>query len=870
MASKTRLIHDDYTVAWICALPLEMAAAKVMLDETHDSLPQPSTGHNTYTLGRRAGHNVIVACLPSGVYGTTSAATVLSHMLPTFPCLRFGLMVGIGGGVPQKDVDIRLGDVVVSLPSETSGGVIQYDFGKSLRDGQFQRIGSLNKPPRYLLTAISQMRSDHMIGKRPITSILSETVREHQEMKEHFSRPANDWLFKPTYAHESSPDCSQCDQIQLIQRHPRLSEDPSIHYGLIASGNQMEAAGLMDQLPCLVIRGICDYCDSHKNNNWQRYAALAAAAYVKAFLELVPIHGKQPEPRPSRTASHWMVPFYRNMRFVGREEEIDRIEELLNTSPAKIAVCGLGGVGKTQIALEVAHRMRERDFDSIFWIPCTSHESIEQASKVKAHLSQSRAGKWLLIFDNADDMSMWSRGHILLTTRNRKVAVLLASANVFHIAEPDPKAAMRIMEMSLVDKAIHSGGNQAIALQLLENLAFFSLAISQATAYINKNSIGISDYMDLLQNQEAEVIDLLSEDFGDNWRYQDIQNPVAKTWLISFQQIQHLNQVAADYLQFMACINPRDIPKSLLPEATSKKMMDAIGLLKAFSFVLEQAGSLSLHRLVHLSTRNWLRMQGHFDQQICSSASHFDEVFPDDTYTDRKLWQEYLPHDDLALVYFDLNRYSDAEEMQLQHPDTSGAMNNLAITHSGCGKLKEAEELRVQLYNLDRRMLGPEHLYTLSSACNLAAIYRKLKKLEQAEELALHALEARKRLLEAEHPDILLSTDILASIYQTQGRLQEAEQLQVAILETHEKVLGREHPRSLVAMRRAQDAIPLFETCLNIMNKVLGPEHPSTLITMHSLACTWQRLGRMDLAFTLFETGLHIRNKVLGPEHQEP
>jgi nucleoside phosphorylase len=113
--------HDDYTVAWICALPLEMAAAKTVLDKINRPLPQPETDHNVYTLGNVASHNVVVACLPSGVYGTTSAAIVLAHMLLTFPSLRFGLMVGTGGGVPSKD--IRLGDVVVSMPTAVSGGV---------------------------------------------------------------------------------------------------------------------------------------------------------------------------------------------------------------------------------------------------------------------------------------------------------------------------------------------------------------------------------------------------------------------------------------------------------------------------------------------------------------------------------------------------------------------------------------------------------------------------------------------------------------------------------------------------------------------------------------------------------------------------
>ncbi|KAL4802844.1 nucleoside phosphorylase domain-containing protein [Aspergillus unguis] len=304
------LSHHDYTFAWICALPLEMAAANIMLDETHPLLSQPDTDHNAYRLGNIAGHNVVVVCLPSGVYGTTSAAVVLAHILPTFPSVRFALMVGIGGGVPSAKADIRLGDVVVSTPTAGFGGVIQYDYGKTLGDGRFQRTGLLNKPPPFLLTAISRVRSDYMSNDSPIKKQLSKIIQTHQKKKEQFARPAQDWLFKTVYDHDSSNfDCSSCDQSQLVRRSPRESNDPFIHYGLIASGNQvmknaairdsiaqeldilcfeMEAAGLMDQLPCLVIRGICDYSDSHKHKEWQGYAAMTAAAYAKVLLSALP------------------------------------------------------------------------------------------------------------------------------------------------------------------------------------------------------------------------------------------------------------------------------------------------------------------------------------------------------------------------------------------------------------------------------------------------------------------------------------------------------------------------------------------------------------------------------------------------------
>ncbi|PYI17232.1 ankyrin [Aspergillus violaceofuscus CBS 115571] len=275
---RRRVLLHDYTVAWICALPIELAAAKCLLDHVHNSLPKPETDHNIYTLGSLSGHNIVVVCLPSGVYGTTSATSVVTQLKQTFPSVKFGLMVGVGGGVPTKNVNIRLGDVVVSTPTVTSGGVVQYDYGKTFQQGRFQRTGSLNKPHVSLLAALSQIRCDHMLQELPLGKIMSGVLRHHQKQ---FSPPGADWLFLSAYEHRGgNGDCSLCDKNQLVS-HSLWSD---------ASGNQvikdavmrdsiaedipvlcfeMEAAGLMDQLQCLVIRGICDYCDSHKHKGWQ-------------------------------------------------------------------------------------------------------------------------------------------------------------------------------------------------------------------------------------------------------------------------------------------------------------------------------------------------------------------------------------------------------------------------------------------------------------------------------------------------------------------------------------------------------------------------------------------------------------------------
>jgi nucleoside phosphorylase len=304
--------HQDYTVGWICALPAEMAAAQAMLDEHHNPLQQDPDDHNTYIVGRIGVHNVVLACLPSGVTGTISAATVAMQMLSSFKRLRFGLMVGIGGGVPSEENDIRLGDIVVSQPTGSSGGVIQYDFGKTVQSGQFIRTGSLNRPPNILLTALAALQAKHLIEGHELSNHLSQMVTRYPNMGAQFAHPGtqHDWLYEAEYDHpEGNITCSQCDRGRLVDREPRPSAVPAIHYGLIASGDQvmrhgttrdrlrkelhvlcfeMEAAGLMDSFPYLVIRGICDYADSHKNKRWQAYAAATAAAYAKELLCLIP------------------------------------------------------------------------------------------------------------------------------------------------------------------------------------------------------------------------------------------------------------------------------------------------------------------------------------------------------------------------------------------------------------------------------------------------------------------------------------------------------------------------------------------------------------------------------------------------------
>ncbi|KAH7066360.1 hypothetical protein BKA63DRAFT_546887 [Paraphoma chrysanthemicola] len=333
-----QLRRDEYTVGWVCALPVELAAAQELLDEEHAELEHDSADNdeNLYSLGSISGHNVAIVCLPAGRIGNNPAAAVAMQMRATFKKIRFGLMVGIGGGVPSAEADVRLGDVVVSQPQGTFGGVVQYDAGKTTLSG-FERTGALNAPPTVLLNAVANLQAKQIRGKGKLLEHFSKL-----NSLPNFTREATgqDTLFEAEYDHvRREATCAKCSKERTIVREARRQE-VVVHYGTIASGNQvikdaavrdqlsielggvlcfeMEAAGLMNSFPCLVVRGICDYADSHKNKRWQAHAAGTAAAYAKEVLSVIPPSMVEAEKKISEvlsviTAIHQVADDQRNI-----------------------------------------------------------------------------------------------------------------------------------------------------------------------------------------------------------------------------------------------------------------------------------------------------------------------------------------------------------------------------------------------------------------------------------------------------------------------------------------------------------------------------------------------------------------------------
>ncbi|KAF3276933.1 hypothetical protein TWF970_006102 [Orbilia oligospora] len=407
--------YANYTVGWICAIRTEYVAAQAFLDENFGT-PEfiPPGDNNHYTLGRIGKHNVVIAVLPDGGYGLSSAAAVIKDVIRSFPNLRIGLMVGVGGGAPSRKNDIRLGDIVVSSPRDGHGGVFQYDFGKVMEiadteDGtsvqRFQETGFLAPPPVFLRTAVNGLGARYELQGHQIEEAIGNVLQKNRKLNRKYKRPqaSSDRLYRSDAIHPSSEgDEEHCikicgnDASKLVAR-PERDEDednPAIHYGLIASANclmknatvrdqiaakkgalcfEMEAAGLVNQFPCLVIRGICDYSDSHKNKEWQGYASMTAAAYAKDLLN---------EIAPSRVEAETRI-----SEIPGILSSIEKTTSKINAS-VQVMGASLGNLTTKQHQAAIKAWLSPSDCSTNY------NKAIRQRHK--------GTGSWLLESDNFD------------------------------------------------------------------------------------------------------------------------------------------------------------------------------------------------------------------------------------------------------------------------------------------------------------------------------------------------------------------------------------------------------------------------------------------------------------------------------------
>lgn len=641
------------------------------------------------------------------------------------------------------------------------------------------------------------------------------------------------------------------------------------------------------------------------------------------------------------------MPFRRNKSFVGRESEIAELGEKLASDDdcRRVSLHGLGGIGKTQIALEYAYLLKGRNPRcAIFWLPATSRESLEQAYMQIGHLLQihgigeenvnisqlinkrlneQSSDPWLLIVDNADltssdmlhDLPSNSRGSIIFTTRSRKNAIRYAGINVIDVRQLDQQGARRVLETSLLRRVPPS--EAAAVAKLLALLVNLPLAIVQAAAFINENDITISQYLSLYEDGEDDMIQVLSEEFEHPGQYRNIENPVATTWLISFESIRANDKLAADYLSFMACIFQEDIPESLLPLGSSYSTTNAIGTLMAYSFIQRRGGGETearfyhMHRLVHLAIRGWLKGNEQLSRWTEEALMRLITLIPRGGHEGREIWTAYIPHaiyvstsadissdneqhridllDRIGCCQTSIGQYSVAEEthrrvlelreknLGKEHPETLASMNNLAQAFCNQGKYIEAETMHREALALKEKLLGKEHPETLTSMNNLGIVLSNQGKLAEAERLHQETLALSEKVLGKEHPHTLLIMSNLANVLGIQGGHDETERMRKKVLVLQEKVLGQEHPDTLSSMAnlasiyrnqgRWKEAEDLGVQVIETRKRVLGQDHPDTLKSMANLALTYRNQGRLNETEKLQMQVMEINKRVCGDKH---
>ncbi|OHW94110.1 putative kinesin [Colletotrichum incanum] len=569
-----------YMVGWICAVTPEYVAARAFLDEEHE---RP----------RKIGsHKVVVAGLPDGEYGTTSAAVVARDMLYSFPNVRIGLMVGIGGGAPGEKHDIRLGDIIVSSPGGGKGGVF-YTLRSLYKIKGHQLVNNVNKK--------------------------LEKIKKRSK----YRRPAltSDRLYR-----------SDVEE-----------DNPAIYYGLIASRNQLmkdarirdklaaergvlcfkiEAAGLINHFLCLVIRGICDYSDLHKNKEWQGFAAIMAAAYTKDLLLEIPLNGVKAE-KPilevlntieeglhglKQTADETKMAVEtmhsdHTILFLGLQQGVQDLKlgkaedlsiarnphfiEIQYTRPRiRFALVGLGGFSIFWVRSSTKATFKEsyRSIADALALPRRYDPSVNVLALVRDWLQKKDVSPWLIIIDNVDDVKILfskidkqndtpmliasylpksNNGKILFTSRSWDAAEKLTgnSNTIFRVPTIDEAQALLLLQ-----KKLGPDINEAVALRLVHTLNHIPLAVNQAAAYIHRRSprVTVKSYLDEFKRSKKRKDTLLRSDRGDIRRYDGVSNSVIITWQITFKQIKREQPRAANLLSLISYFYAQNIPEYIL------------------------------------------------------------------------------------------------------------------------------------------------------------------------------------------------------------------------------------------------------------------------------------------------------------------
>jgi tetratricopeptide (TPR) repeat protein len=618
-------------------------------------------------------------------------------------------------------------------------------------------------------------------------------------------------------------------------------------------------------------------------------------------------------PSPSYP-SIWHVPYQRNPFFTGREDVLNQLHRALHTDTAialsqPIGISGLGGIGKTQTALEYAYLYRN-EYSAVFWIRADSIASLTSSFIELAHvlnLPESNEqdqnniieavqrwlrlhSEWLLIFDNIDDPSApvlepflpkAGRGHILFTTRSYAFSSIAQRLDI-QIMEPDIGALLLLRRADILSPQatlyLISEDDRRLANQISQELDGLPLALDQAGAYIKGASCTLADYLLLYQKRRYDLLQIRGT-FSN-----DYPASVATTWSLSFEKMAQANPASTELLNFCAFLSPDAIPEEiftigssylgdLLSSIASNPPELDLAITNALRFSLikrHDDGTLSIHRLVQSILQDTL------PPETCvvlkrRAVNVVNAAFPEAIFENWARCERLSSH---ALVCADW-----IEQEHILKPEVIHLLNEAGSYLYARARYEEATLLLEQALQISQEQLGIDHPGTAMGLNNLANLYRVQGKYTQAEPLYKQALQICEGQLGMEDPYIATSLNGLALLYERQEKYREAESLLKRSLEIRERLLGTEHPdtaqslNSLALLYERQEkyreAESLLKRALEIRERLLGTEHPDTTQSLNDLAQLYAIQGNHVEAESLLKQALQIRERQPGTEHPD-
>jgi tetratricopeptide (TPR) repeat protein/transcriptional regulator with XRE-family HTH domain len=627
------------------------------------------------------------------------------------------------------------------------------------------------------------------------------------------------------------------------------------------------------------------------------------------------------EGRPS--APPWHVPYQRNRYFTGRGETLELIQSTLQHSeqrgifPVQVALCGLGGIGKTQTALEFAYRYAD-EYTAVLWAQAETREDMlsecialantlnlpekdlsdhPQVASALMEWLRTHEG-WLLILDNADDLSMvdeflprGGKGHILLTTRAMATGQHIEGLEIEKMEYEDAMLLLlhraKIIRDDIGLNVIASVVYEQ-ARKICELVDGLPLALSQIAAYIEENAIDLGDYLALFSAYPSSLLQRRSELGSSNYPHS-----VATTWALSFEKIENTNAVAADVLRLCAFLQPDAISEHLLLQGISSPdaplytiaanpliLYEAIGELRKYSFIRRntQTKTLSLHRLVQLflketMTREEQRMWA--ERAICMVNSILPDLF-EYAFSSWEVYQTHLPH---ALLGCELIR-----EWQLEFPEAARLLDQVGVFLRDHARYSEAEAMLRDGLFMREKLLGTTHLLVAKSLNNLAALYWERSEFDAAQLLYERALAIREQgaASDLERAESLINIGLIYIFHQ---RFEEAEShLQHAYVLCQEAFEGTYANHSEITdllasslnnsgylsyvQRNYQKAQSLFQRAYTLWEELYGPQHPNIAIVLYNLGGTYKLLGDYKSAERYLLRALAMCEQLLGAMHR--